>query len=94
MQLFIKHAYGWTCRHCSTHTEATATTTTTTTNEDATTTAAPHTNPPLPRFFTEGEAEERAPKLSAPGLARWRDDSHQILFCPRCGVEEAISAEG
>lgn len=45
---------------------------------------------PRARFFTEGEAEEREPKLSAPTLARWRDATRRILVCPRCGVEERI----
>jgi hypothetical protein len=44
----------------------------------------------LPRFFREGEAEEREPRLSADALARWRDDSRRALLCPRCGVEEEI----
>ena len=43
------------------------------------------------RFFTEGEAEEREPKLSAPLLARWRDATRQVLVCPHCGVEEKIT---
>jgi len=42
------------------------------------------------RFFTEGEAEEREIDLSAAALARWRDPSHQSLFCPRCGIEERV----
>ena len=46
--------------------------------------------PALPRFFREGEAEEREPHLSAGALARWKDDSRRALLCPRCGVEETI----
>ncbi len=46
------------------------------------------------RFFTEGEAEEREPVLSASSLARWRDDSHSVLVCPHCGTEEGMRAEG
>jgi hypothetical protein len=42
------------------------------------------------RFFTEGEAEDRDPQLSAPALARWRDASRNTLMCPRCGIEEQI----
>lgn len=80
MQHFINHGYGWTCNHCCTQTDATTT--------------APPVARTLPRFFTEGEAEERDPTLSAPALARWRDDSHQTLFCPRCGAEEGMRAEG
>jgi rubredoxin len=42
------------------------------------------------RFFTEGEAEDSDPRLSAPALARWRDSSRQALICPMCGVEETL----
>ncbi|HEX8162953.1 MAG TPA: hypothetical protein VF538_13870 [Pyrinomonadaceae bacterium] len=42
------------------------------------------------RFFTEGEAEDRDPALSAPALARWRDASHRMLVCPICGAEEGL----
>jgi Zn ribbon nucleic-acid-binding protein len=42
------------------------------------------------RFFTEGEAGDCASQLSAPALARWRDDSRQTLVCPRCGIEEYL----
>jgi hypothetical protein len=42
------------------------------------------------RFMSEGEAEEKEPALSTTALARWRDASHQTLFCPRCSIEEAI----
>jgi hypothetical protein len=40
------------------------------------------------RFFTEGESEDRDPKLSAPALARWRDATRSTLICPMCRVEE------
>ena len=42
------------------------------------------------RFFSEGEAEEREPRLSTEALARWRDEARRILVCPRCGAEERI----
>jgi hypothetical protein len=42
------------------------------------------------RFFTEGESEQRDPQLSAPALARWRDQSRRTLVCPRCGAEEQM----
>jgi hypothetical protein len=45
------------------------------------------------RFFSEGEAEERDLKLSTPALARWRDETRQALYCPRCGVEEIVDRE-
>jgi hypothetical protein len=50
----------------------------------------PHTNSRA-RFFNEGEAEERDPKLSAPALARWRDASRRALVCPRCEIEEILN---
>jgi hypothetical protein len=43
------------------------------------------------RFLTEGEAETKEPALSSLALARWRDSSRQILYCPRCAVEELVS---
>jgi hypothetical protein len=42
------------------------------------------------RFFSEGEAEQKEPALSSTGLARWRDASRQVLYCPVCGVEELV----
>lgn len=42
------------------------------------------------RFFTEGEAEDKEPKLSTFALARWRDAARTTLFCPRCGIEEMV----
>lgn len=43
------------------------------------------------RFLTEGEAEDKEPRLSTPALARWTDATHRTLVCPRCGIEELIS---
>ena len=45
---------------------------------------------PRARFFSEGESEERELQLSAPALARWRDETRQVLVCPRCGTEERV----
>jgi hypothetical protein len=42
------------------------------------------------RFFTEGEAEEKEPQLSAPALARWTSPTRRALKCPRCGIEEPV----
>ena len=53
---------------------------------------APPPVSPLPRFFREGEAEEREPRLSSPSLARWKDAAHHTLACPLCGAEEDLSA--
>jgi hypothetical protein len=43
------------------------------------------------RFFNEGEAEAREPRLSTTALARWRDATRRTLYCPRCSIEETIS---
>jgi rubrerythrin len=72
MEHFINNGYGWTCRHC--HAEETA--------------RATETSGARARFFSEGEAEEREPKLSSHALARWRDESRRELVCPTCGAVE------
>lgn len=71
---FINDGYGWTCRHCL--------------NELSTRPQPEATS--LPRFFREGEAEDREPRLSSTLLARWKDDTRRTLVCPRCGVEEQL----
>jgi len=77
MQHFINHGHGWTCRHCQA--------------EETPPPRAPETNA-RGRFFSEGEAEEREPKLSTNARARWRDDTRRVLLCPRCGIEEEVAA--
>jgi ribosomal protein S27AE len=76
MDHFVNHGDGWTCRRC--HTEET-----------------PTPRAPLSgtrgRFFSEGEAEEREPKLSTPARARWRDRTRRALLCPQCGIEEKVA---
>ena len=72
MEHFVNNGYGWTCRRC---------------RREETTARVP-VNGARARFFSEGEAEEREPKLSSHALARWRDESHQELVCPKCGVVE------
>lgn len=75
---FINDGYGWTCKRCrAADTEAR--------HDDA--------SAALPRFFNEGEAEERDPTLAANALARWRDPSHTTLLCPLCGTEETMPGE-
>lgn len=76
MEHFVNEGFGWTCRRCLEQ-------------ERARETPVPS---PRARFFSEGESEDRDPKLSAPALARWRDASRQTLVCPSCGIEE--SSEG
>ena len=72
---FINEGYGWTCKRC---------------RDEEAPPASPSSNN-LPRFFREGEAEDREPRLSSPTLARWKDDARRTLVCPRCGVEESIA---
>jgi hypothetical protein len=70
---FINEGYGWTCKRC---------------RAAGGTEIEAETPKALPRFFREGEAEERDARLSSPALARWKDASRRTLVCPRCGVEE------
>jgi hypothetical protein len=73
MQHFVNNGYGWTCRHC--------------TDAETATARVPEISARA-RFFSEGEAEEREPKLSSAPRARWRDESRRELVCPKCGVAE------
>lgn len=75
MNLFVNDGYGWACVHCS---------------KDADARIGPD-EPLLPRFFREGEAEEREPRLSTHALARWKDETRRTLLCTRCGVEEDVT---
>jgi hypothetical protein len=72
---FINDGYGWACRRC----------------RDELSTRPQPAAPSLPRFFREGEAEDREPRLSSPLLARWKDDAPRTLVCPRCGVAEDLA---
>ena len=45
----------------------------------------------LPRFYVEGEAEEKETRLTVPARARWRDAAQQSLYCPQCLAEEQVS---
>jgi len=53
--------------------------------------ASPSSSNALARFFSEGESEEREPRLSTSALARWKDSTRGALVCPRCGAEEDLS---
>ena len=75
MKNFVNEGYGWACKRCSAEETERATS----------------RNPSLARFFREGESEEREMRLSTRALARWKDESHLRLCCPRCGVEENVS---
>ncbi len=79
---FINDGRGWECKRCR--------------DEDASALAddaregGPSSNT-LARFFREGEAEEREPRLSSASLARWKDASRRALVCTRCGADEELS---
>lgn len=72
---FINSGYGWTCRRCRAEEEARA---------------GAAGGAGRGRFFSEGEAEGGGPEIEARELARWKDESHRTLVCPRCGVEETL----
>jgi hypothetical protein len=76
---FINDGRGWECRRCRNESEL----------EDDAHEGEPSTHT-LARFFGEGEAEEREPRLSSSSLARWNDASRRALVCPRCGAEEDL----
>ncbi|MBA3768181.1 MAG: hypothetical protein H0W99_14625 [Acidobacteria bacterium] len=75
MNHFINTGFGWVCKHCSAEEEAPEA-------ADAVGRA---------RFFIEGEAEAKEPRLSTTALSRWRDATRQTLVCPRCSIEETIN---
>lgn len=75
---FINEGYGWTCKRC---------------RAECVTETSP-TDSQLPRFFREGEAEEKETRLSSTTLARWKDTARRTLVCPRCGVEESAPRPG
>jgi len=72
---FINLGYGWVCRRCS--------------ERDAA-----HPSPfgtlSRARYYTEGESEQKNPRLETAGLARWRDSKREYLMCPTCGIEERL----
>jgi hypothetical protein len=79
---FVNEGRGWECRRCR--------------EEDASALGddvdeGKPSSSTLARFFREGEAEEREPRLSSSSLARWKDDSRRALVCTRCGAEESLS---
>lgn len=78
---FINDGRGWECKRCR--------------EEDASAFddeahEGKRSSNALPRFFREGEAEEREPRLASSTLARWKDDTRRALACPRCGAEETL----
>jgi hypothetical protein len=43
------------------------------------------------RLMREGEAESKNPRFSNTALAKWADEAHQNLMCPRCGIKESAA---
>ena len=41
------------------------------------------------RLMREGESESKTPRFSNSALAKWSDENHKILICPRCEIIEA-----
>ena len=78
-QHFINDGYGWMCRRCRAA-------------DDSHAHGGRAGAESLARFFREGEAEEREPRLSMRSLARWKDTPGGTLTCPLCGVEEHVGA--
>jgi hypothetical protein len=72
---FINLGYGWLCKTCSG-------------NNGDVTIYTEHSS--RARFFSEGEAESKEPRLSTEGLAQWADSSRQKLVCSSCAIEEVI----
>jgi hypothetical protein len=78
---FLNEGCGWECKHCRAEVAKEP--------EDDAHEGAPSTHT-LPRFFREGEAEERELHLSSTALARWKDATRRALVCTRCGAEEEL----
>ncbi|MFL6285075.1 MAG: hypothetical protein ACJ74Q_18180 [Pyrinomonadaceae bacterium] len=81
MERFINEGCGWECKLCRADDTSAL--------SDGIDEGVPSTHT-LARFFREGEAEEREPRLSSKALARWKDSSRRALVCTRCGAEESL----
>ncbi len=44
----------------------------------------------ISRLMREGEAESKQPSFSNLALAKWADEAHRTLTCPRCGITELV----
>ncbi len=42
------------------------------------------------RFYLEGEAESKQPRLANAALAKWADAARTTLTCPTCGISERV----
>jgi len=92
--LFVNEGFGWECRRCRDSGPDAPPRVGLAADAPVPDPAAPGAEP-LPRFFREGEAEDREARLSSRALARWRDTPRgRALHCPRCGAEEVPPGEG
>jgi len=44
----------------------------------------------ISRLMSEGESESKQPSFSNLALAKWADEAHRTLTCPRCGITELV----
>ena len=71
---FYNAGFGWICKHCERE-------------------LAPQndsSNKKTSRLMREGEAESKQPSFSNLALAKWADEAHRTLTCPRCGITELV----
>jgi hypothetical protein len=73
---FIDLGYGWLCKHCSA----------------ADAEAKQHSHETRRGFFSRGHQEKLETPPLVLALASWTDSSRNSLFCPRCGIHEAIKS--
>lgn len=90
-RFFVNEGYGWECKRCRAS-DATGTYDEPRAGDAAQTAGVEsHDAGRLPRFFREGEAEDREVRLSSRALARRFDTERgRSLRCPHCDAEEAF----
>jgi len=71
---FYNEGFGWICRHCEREFER---------QNDS-------SENKVSRLMREGEAESKQPSFSNLALAKWADEAHRTLTCPRCGITELV----
>ncbi|HYN85172.1 MAG TPA: hypothetical protein VER32_07970 [Pyrinomonadaceae bacterium] len=88
---FANDGFGWTCKRCRDDSPPSDELSSPDGETPDATSDAPDER--LPRFFREGEAEEREPAFAEPALARRRDtaDGRRLLVCPVCGAQDELT---
>ncbi|HXH69837.1 MAG TPA: hypothetical protein VNI60_05760 [Pyrinomonadaceae bacterium] len=71
---FYSVGFGWICKHCERELER----------------QTKVSDKKTSRLMTEGEAENKNPKLSSRAMAKWADAAQRILICPHCGITELV----